>query len=246
MVRVITNDDLCCEITLNPASYNLIKLSCENINTNLTPSITAIDMSSRVENGDLLHSVIGLHDSNENAHKTLFNKKANVSDLSNVATSGDYNDLSNKPVIPTIPEVNNATLTITQGGTTKGTFTANAGSDVTIDIDSVTGKADTDLSNVPSSKGILEESYVNGASWYRVYSDGFCKQGGLAQATASASAQQINLLKNYANTNYSIFITRYNTNADSYWQVTVTNHTTSYFETGYSCTKLWFACGYIR
>jgi hypothetical protein len=43
-----------------------------------------------------------------------------------------YNDLSNKPTIPT---VNNATLTITQGGTTKGTFTANAGTDVTIALD---------------------------------------------------------------------------------------------------------------
>lgn len=52
--------------------------------------------------------------------------------LATVATSGSYNDLSNKPTIPT---VNNATLTITQGGTSKGTFTANAGSDVTIALD---------------------------------------------------------------------------------------------------------------
>lgn len=46
--------------------------------------------------------------------------------------SGDYNDLTNKPTIPT---VNNATLTIKQGGTTKGTFTANASTDVEIDLD---------------------------------------------------------------------------------------------------------------
>ena len=55
-----------------------------------------------------------------------------LSGLATVATSGSYNDLSNKPTIPT---VNNATLTITQGGTTKGTFTANASSDVTIALD---------------------------------------------------------------------------------------------------------------
>jgi hypothetical protein len=54
-------------------------------------------------------------------------------DLATVATSGSYNDLTNKPTIPT---VNNATLTITQGGVSKGTFTANASSDVTIDLDS--------------------------------------------------------------------------------------------------------------
>lgn len=53
-------------------------------------------------------------------------------DLKTVAFSGSYNDLSDKPTIPT---VNDATLTITQGGTTKGTFTANASENVTIDLD---------------------------------------------------------------------------------------------------------------
>ena len=62
----------------------------------------------------------------------------NKPSLSTVATSGNYNDLSNKPTIPT---VNNATLTITQGGTTKGTFTANAGTDVTIDLDAGGGSS---------------------------------------------------------------------------------------------------------
>ena len=54
-----------------------------------------------------------------------------VSDLSTVATSGSYNDLSNKPTIPT---VNNATLTIQKNGTTVKTFTANASSNVTCNI----------------------------------------------------------------------------------------------------------------
>lgn len=60
--------------------------------------------------------------------------------LATVATSGSYNDLSNKPTIPT---VNNATLTITQGGVSKGTFTANASSDVTIALDSGGGSLPT-------------------------------------------------------------------------------------------------------
>lgn len=53
------------------------------------------------------------------------------SSLSTVATSGSYNDLSNKPTIPT---VNNATLTIQKNGTTVKTFTANASSNVTCNI----------------------------------------------------------------------------------------------------------------
>lgn len=69
----------------------------------------------------------------------------------------------------------------------------------------LTSKANTDLSNVPTSKGILTESYVNGTSWYRVYSDGFCMQGGLATTTSSAST--ITLLKEYADTDYTILAT---------------------------------------
>ena len=63
-------------------------------------------------------------------------------------------------------------------------------------------KLNTDFSNAPSSKGILEESYVNGASWYRVYSDGFCEQGGVN--TYSSSPLTISLLKSYKDTNYTV------------------------------------------
>lgn len=87
-----------------------------------------------------------------------------ISGLSTVATSGSYNDLSNKPTIPaaqinsdwnansgvaeilnkpTIPTVNNATLTISQNGVSKGTFTSNASSDVSIDLTDTTYSAAT-------------------------------------------------------------------------------------------------------
>lgn len=46
--------------------------------------------------------------------------------LAKVATSGSYNDLSNKPTI------GNGTVTITQGGTSKGTFTLNQTGNITI------------------------------------------------------------------------------------------------------------------
>ena len=54
-----------------------------------------------------------------------------VSGLATVATTGSYNDLSNKPTIPT---VNNATLTIQKNGSNVATFTANASSNVTANI----------------------------------------------------------------------------------------------------------------
>lgn len=54
------------------------------------------------------------------------------SNLATVATSGDYDDLINKPTIPTI---NNPTITFTQGGVTKGSITLNQSSSDTIAFD---------------------------------------------------------------------------------------------------------------
>lgn len=49
------------------------------------------------------------------------------------------------------------------------------------------------------------ETYQNGTSWYRVWSDGWCEQGGQYSVT-SASPHTINLLKSMVNTQYSILI----------------------------------------
>ena len=67
--------------------------------------------------------------------------------LSTVATSGSYSDLSNKPTIPT---VNNATLTIQKNGTTVKTFTANASSNVTANI-----TVPTKVSELTNDSGFL-------------------------------------------------------------------------------------------
>lgn len=53
------------------------------------------------------------------------------SKLATVATSGSYNDLKNKP---TIPSVGNGTVTIKQAGTSKGTFTMNQSGNTTIEL----------------------------------------------------------------------------------------------------------------
>ena len=51
--------------------------------------------------------------------------------LAAIAKTGNYNDLKNKP---TIPSVGNGTLTIQKNGTSAGTFTANDTTDKTINI----------------------------------------------------------------------------------------------------------------
>lgn len=61
--------------------------------------------------------------------------KADSSSLASVATSGLYSDLTGKPTIPT---VNNGTLTIKQNGTTIDTFSANQSTNVTVDLSDTT------------------------------------------------------------------------------------------------------------
>ena len=108
----------------------------------------------------------------------------NKPSLAAVATSGAYSDLTGTPTIPaaqvnsdwnatsgvaeilnkpTIPTVNDATLTITQGGVSKGTFTANASSDVTIALD-----AGSSLPSQSGNSGKFLTTDGTDASWASV------------------------------------------------------------------------------
>lgn len=73
--------------------------------------------------------------------------KADKSSLATVATTGSYSDLIDKPTIPT---VNNATLTIQKNGTDVQTFTANASSNVTANI-----TVPTKTSDITNDSGFL-------------------------------------------------------------------------------------------
>lgn len=81
--------------------------------------------------------------------QTQLNNKANSSSLATVATSGSYNDLSNKPTIPT---VNDATITFTQGGVTKGTITLNQSTASTIAFDAGGGGGSVDIDGTTITK----------------------------------------------------------------------------------------------
>jgi formylmethanofuran dehydrogenase subunit D len=82
------------------------------------PTFTEASSRANIASGETFATILG-------KIKKFF------TDLKTVAFTGSYNDLSNKPTIPT---VNNATLTIQKNGTTVKTFTANASSNVTANI----------------------------------------------------------------------------------------------------------------
>lgn len=83
-----------------------------------SPTFTQASSRANIASGETFATILG-------KIKKFF------TDLKTVAFTGSYNDLSDQPTIPT---VNNATLTIQKNGTTVKTFTANASSNVTANI----------------------------------------------------------------------------------------------------------------
>ena len=118
---------------------------------------TAIGGITHPDAEDIVYdnSVSGLSATDvQNAIDELSSEKADSSSLATVATSGDYDDLINKPTIPT---VNDATLTIQKNGSDVATFTANASSNVTANVTVPT--TTSELTN--NSDFVSDASYVH-------------------------------------------------------------------------------------
>ena len=116
-------------------------------------------------------------------------------------------------------------------------------------VTSLSGKANTNLSNVPTSKGILTESYFQatsaGASWYRVYSDKLCIQGG----NVATENTTVYLLKEYKDTDYFIGGVQFyikNVGAQYLSAKTTSSFTTITDVAVGAGTYNWWAVGYIN
>ena len=85
-------------------------------------------------------------------------------------------------------------------------------------------KLNTDHSN--DTKPYVTETYINGASWYRIWSDGWCEQGGYSDA-----GQDISLLKPYKDSNYTLTIglNGYTGNTPTFAAIGYTNKTVTGF-----------------
>lgn len=106
----------------------------------------------------------------------------------------------------------------------------------------VASNALTDIANIGSRTHIVE-TYSNGASWYRVWSDGWCEQGG------TSISKNITFLKAFTDTNYAFlvrFISSTSTSGTSYKSYFAEKSTTSVNVPYGVDTMDWFAYGYIR
>lgn len=91
---------------------------------------------------------------------------------------------------------------------------------------------------------VIIESYNNGGSWYRVYDDGWCEQGG-----DFINSNSVTFLKPFLDTSYSVFISYKNTTNTSTIGVSYVA-TNSQTATGFtiatsSVTRTWIAMGYV-
>lgn len=108
-------------------------------------------------------------------------------------------------------------------------------------------------------KAYIVETYRNGYSWYRIYSDGWCEQGGLQHYQGSPyGLQTVTLLKPYIDTNYTVTAnivwgtdwftnTSGQVNCASSTDVIgcITNRTKSSFDIQRLSSHFWKAEGYI-
>lgn len=78
---------------------------------------------------------------------------------------------------------------------------------------SLSGKLNADGSNLGTGTGqgtvrAVVETYVNSTSWYRIYSDGWCEQGGYVLPSAGSTSVTVNFIKYFSNTDYNVTITK--------------------------------------
>jgi hypothetical protein len=113
-----------------------------------------------------------------------------------------------------------------------------------------TTKATTTSSASSTKPAVVVTNYVNGTTWYRIWSDGWKEQGG--EFTFTADENTITLPKAFSNTNYNIQVTqRCNNNAIWENNVRVKSKTSASafvvrgeVNTAASHGFYWYACGY--
>lgn len=97
--------------------------------------------------------------------------------------------------------------------------------------------------------GVLIKSYSSGTDWYRIYSDGFCEQGGYVNAH---NVQTVTLPTAFRDTNYNVYLGSARTSASQageandqvYRSTFTTDSFNMYINNTSGNTIFWHACGY--
>lgn len=106
------------------------------------------------------------------------------------------------------------------------------------------------FTSVDANKPHIIETYHNGTDWYRVWSDGWCEQGGIKTGVGGNSQYTVTYIKPFNSTNYNLHFSLLKAGAtyDEYGMIqtmTATNFTGWQSNGGSDWSIIWRACGYI-
>lgn len=126
-------------------------------------------------------------------------------------------------------------------------------------INTVNNKLDasTYTSNPRTNAVYITQTYHSGASWYRVWSDGFIEQGGITNAPSAVNdSYTISLIKNMTSTNYVVIVHRNSSSAVTststanargiarYMGMVISKSTSSFTMQSEADNYSWFVAGY--
>ena len=112
------------------------------------------------------------------------------------------------------------------------------------------GRIGEQLANKQDKCIHIIDTYVNGTSGYRVWSDGYCEQWGRTVSTTVNYLGTINFIKSFKNTQYT-FVKQYFGAYEGSWLGkyesvrSMTNSSVTTWFGGTNETYLWKACGYL-
>ncbi len=97
-----------------------------------------------------------------------------------------------------------------------------------------------------SQRKVVVETYKNGFSWYRVWSDGWIEQGG--HLTVNVAATNVQLLKQYKDATYTTVGCQANTNNAGFHTINVAALSATHIQIRQTAVGTpivnWYACGY--
>lgn len=111
-------------------------------------------------------------------------------------------------------------------------------------------------STIGNMAAYVTETYVNGTSWYRIWSDGWCEQGGYINSDVSTPSNGVvvTFLKPFLDSNYTItMLSGHNDNTTNNLSVPFGNAFYGCYQSSFKTANTirlcgegtWYACGYI-
>ena len=211
-------------------------------------------------------------------YNALQNKQNTLYSGTNIKTINGNSILGSGNISIQTSSTTGFTKQINITGAVSGSATMNTGNSDTVNISTTlnsSGFANTSLTNLTSGlsnvictstpstyttasnskPAVVVQNYRNGASWYRVWSDGWCEQGGIVDNGSATNAYHIDVtfLRSFSNTNYSAHATPVTTTTASATASIVNksasgmtiNVNRTYQSGAYSQYTSWFVCGYL-